>query len=327
MKMLLIVVGASCTLYACTQANAPYPVTDPMENTAAEKPSPLEPFATDSSHDSASIPTYTIPPPPKIYDCCWLEEKESEYEDLELDCEHDYSQAEELDASIEYYTNLKPAHFPGGNEMLPAYLKEHLHYPAELKAQEIEGSVYVEFTIAISGKIHGVQIRRGFTPQTDSICAQVFRQMPIWTPAMKDGKVISTSYLIPIKFKPKRDAIHEKDSSWKLRPILPSYYSLISELDETKTPDSGQNLAPEIDELTLELYPNPATNYCHVSVSPYRADLEYTVFNSASQILMQGKLLSSKQKIELQHLATGNYFLMVYSHESGLKTSTQFSVQ
>jgi len=331
MKVLLTLVVVSFILSAChRQDTTSSSVSKLPQNVADKSETEVEIQNTsDSTTEDSLIPDFPFPPPPPppIYDCIWLTENKKGNDPLKPDSDPDYPLSTELDSGIEYYTDLIPAHFPGGNELLPAYIKEHLHYPTELKEQEIEGSVYVRFTVSSVGKVREVRIERGLFSETDSLCAQVFRRMPKWVPAMSNGKAISTSYLVPIKFSLKGNASYPRDSSSELIPILPSYYSPASNSNEPVKHENEQSTGPEKEQPTFELYPNPATDYCHISVNTFNTDMVYAIFNSTGQKLVQGRLLGTKQKIDLKELPSGNFIVVVTSLTMGFKTSKQLIVR
>ena len=95
----------------------------------------------------------------------------------------------------------KPS-FPGGLEKLYAYIQSNIKYPAEAKDQDVEGTVYVEFTVNADGTIGNVQIARGLTEACDAEAVRVVKSSPKWIPGNdEDGNPVSTTLTLPISFK------------------------------------------------------------------------------------------------------------------------------
>ena len=85
---------------------------------------------------------------------------------------------------------------------LQFYLNENLRYPIVEKESGISGTVYLSFVIEKDGKITNVEILRGM-PVGEGFneeALRVVRAMPNWIPAMKNGKAVSVSYILPIQF-------------------------------------------------------------------------------------------------------------------------------
>jgi TonB family protein len=59
----------------------------------------------------------------------------------------------------------------------------------------------VQFVIDKKGNIEKVSIHRGIPDTLDAEAKQVIKKMPNWIPGIKDGKPVSTYFLLPIQFK------------------------------------------------------------------------------------------------------------------------------
>lgn len=95
---------------------------------------------------------------------------------------------------------IKKASFPGGNEALASYLQANVKYPeSAVKNNEI-GKVFVSFVVETDGSIQNVKVEKGVTNALDEEAMRVVRNMPKWTPAMKDGKEVRTALTLPIVF-------------------------------------------------------------------------------------------------------------------------------
>jgi TonB family protein len=94
--------------------------------------------------------------------------------------------------------------FPGGMEILFQYLAGQIIYPSEAKNAKAEGTVILKFMVNEDGSITDIQQVEGTTVAHPSLLTEsirVVQAMPKWKPAVKDGKVVRTTFTLPIKFK------------------------------------------------------------------------------------------------------------------------------
>lgn len=89
--------------------------------------------------------------------------------------------------------------FPGGNEALMKYLREHLRWPETDGC--VQGRVVVSFFVEADGSISGVKTVRSLAPAFDREVERVVREMPHWLPAELGGEPIRTRYQLPIDFR------------------------------------------------------------------------------------------------------------------------------
>jgi protein TonB len=96
----------------------------------------------------------------------------------------------------------KPAEFPGGNDALNKYLAKEISYPKEARDSGIQGKVYVKFVIEKDGSIgETIILNKGknhTSLETETL--RVIKQMPNWTPAEHNGKIVRSYYTLPINF-------------------------------------------------------------------------------------------------------------------------------
>lgn len=93
--------------------------------------------------------------------------------------------------------------FPGGNNKLMTFWAENIVYPEKLKKEGIEGTVYTRIVIDHEGKVISHKTLRGVegAPEFEAVVAAVVEKLPDFEPGEKDGKTITTSLVIPTKFK------------------------------------------------------------------------------------------------------------------------------
>lgn len=95
---------------------------------------------------------------------------------------------------------VKKASFPGGNDALASYLQTNVKYPESALKNNEAGKVFVSFVVEKDGSIGDVKVEKSVSADLDNEALKVVREMPKWTPAMKDGKEVRSSLTLPIVF-------------------------------------------------------------------------------------------------------------------------------
>ena len=93
------------------------------------------------------------------------------------------------------------AEFPGGNQALKEFISKNLQFPEICKENNIEGRVFVKFLVHSTGEISHIQIARGVHPQLDFVAKNVIKKMPLWNPAIFNGRKVPSYTIIPVLFK------------------------------------------------------------------------------------------------------------------------------
>ena len=91
--------------------------------------------------------------------------------------------------------------FPGGNKSLNKWLSNNLVYPAKAEQMNIEGRVYLNFTVNKDGTISDVKVTRGVDGLLNEEAVRVIKAMPKWKPGIQNGQLVSVSYNIFVNFK------------------------------------------------------------------------------------------------------------------------------
>lgn len=91
--------------------------------------------------------------------------------------------------------------FPGGQKAMFAYIGKELKYPEEAIDNGIEGTVVISFVVERDGSIGEAKVLRGLGGGCSEEALRVVKSMPLWKPGMQGGKVVRTSYNLPIRFK------------------------------------------------------------------------------------------------------------------------------
>ena len=90
--------------------------------------------------------------------------------------------------------------FPGGTEALYKFLAQNINYPTEASSNNIAGRLFISFIVNADGKIRKPQIIKGLGWGIDEEVLRVVLNMPLWVPAIQNGKPISMEFTLPFNF-------------------------------------------------------------------------------------------------------------------------------
>lgn len=99
------------------------------------------------------------------------------------------------------YSYPKPYTFPGGDAALMKYIEENLQYPADAKAEGVEGRVIVYITFNTDGSIGEVEVARGRHPSLDKEAVRIVKSLPKFIPYKEDEGNKDFRFTLPITFK------------------------------------------------------------------------------------------------------------------------------
>lgn len=94
----------------------------------------------------------------------------------------------------------QPPSFPGGKDKMYAFLQKHKKYPQKAPDSDIEGRVFVGFTVKSDGSIENIEIKKSLSPSHDAEAIRVIKMMPKWIPAKQNGRDVNCWYTLPIDF-------------------------------------------------------------------------------------------------------------------------------
>lgn len=105
------------------------------------------------------------------------------------------------DTAVLTSAEVMPA-FRGNESALQTYLRWMVRYPQMEKEQGKDGTVYIYFEVAPSGKIENVKCQKGVpgAPGLAKEGIRVISAMPRWKPGMQGGKEVRVGMTIPIRF-------------------------------------------------------------------------------------------------------------------------------
>ena len=93
------------------------------------------------------------------------------------------------------------AEFPGGEEALSQFLKDHIKYPPKAAKKKIQGRVEVAFWIDKSGKVNDVKVVDSVDKDLDKEAVRVCKLLPDFIPATVNGEPVEVLFKLPIRFK------------------------------------------------------------------------------------------------------------------------------
>lgn len=92
------------------------------------------------------------------------------------------------------------AKFPGGEEALVQFLKDHIKYPPKAAKRKIQGRVKVEFLVDKTGKVCDVKVVESLDKDFDKEAVRVCKLLPDFIPATVNGNPVDVWFSLPIKF-------------------------------------------------------------------------------------------------------------------------------
>lgn len=91
--------------------------------------------------------------------------------------------------------------FPEGDNALLKFIATNTKYPEEAKKNKITGKVIVRFVVRKDCSVSDVGIVQGVNQLIDAEAIRVVSSLPKFQkPGKKDGKIVSTYFMIPITF-------------------------------------------------------------------------------------------------------------------------------
>ncbi len=80
------------------------------------------------------------------------------------------------------------------------FIFENLRYPVYASQKEIQGRVFVQFTVEKDGKVSNARIVRSAHPDLDAETLRVVMESPEWTPGRQRGQPVNVQFTFPVVF-------------------------------------------------------------------------------------------------------------------------------
>ena len=91
--------------------------------------------------------------------------------------------------------------FPGGEEALMKYIRDHLQYPQIAVERGLEGRVTVRFVVNKDGYVQDVTVLRGVHELLDREAVRVIQSLPRFAPGRQNGNAVNVYYNVPVAFR------------------------------------------------------------------------------------------------------------------------------
>jgi protein TonB len=91
--------------------------------------------------------------------------------------------------------------FPGGDEAMMDFIRQHLTYPAYARELGIQGTVVLSFTVGKNGAIYDIQTIKDIGAGCAQEAARVVALMPAWRPGEANGQAVKVRFTLPIRFR------------------------------------------------------------------------------------------------------------------------------
>ncbi len=93
-----------------------------------------------------------------------------------------------------------PPTYPGGLSKFYEFLGSNIKYPTMAIDNDVQGNVFVSFTVEKDGSLSDLKVERKLGYGTDEEAIRVLKSSKKWAPGMMNGRPIRVKYNIPIRF-------------------------------------------------------------------------------------------------------------------------------
>lgn len=107
--------------------------------------------------------------------------------------------ADVVDTKVYTYVEQMPQ-FPGGNDAIVGAIQKAIKYPALALRNQVEGKVFVNFTVNPEGEVTDVKITKGIGAGCDEETIRAVKTLPRFTPGKQNGRAVSVSFTVPVTF-------------------------------------------------------------------------------------------------------------------------------
>lgn len=94
--------------------------------------------------------------------------------------------------------------FRGSQEELEQYIQDNINYPTSAQADQIEGTVFVDFVVGADGVVRDVEVAEATSDAVkqnfSEEAVRVVSGMPVWTAGTQKGKPVDVRVSLPITF-------------------------------------------------------------------------------------------------------------------------------
>ena len=94
-----------------------------------------------------------------------------------------------------------PPTFKGDSSQIKKYIQKYLKYPSEAIRANVEGKVYIRFSVSKKGKIDSLDVLKSIGFGCDEEAVRIVKTMRKWIPARNKNIFVSSHYVVPVIFK------------------------------------------------------------------------------------------------------------------------------
>ena len=89
----------------------------------------------------------------------------------------------------------------GGNSAIVAAIQKASKYPPLALRNQVEGRIFVSFTVNAQGDVSDVKVVKGLGSGLDEETIRAVKTLPKFIPGKQNGRAVSVSFTVPITFK------------------------------------------------------------------------------------------------------------------------------
>ncbi len=89
----------------------------------------------------------------------------------------------------------------GGNAAIVAAIQKAVKYPPLALRNQVEGRIFVSFTVNPEGEVSDVKVVKGLGSGLDEETVRAVKTLPKFIPGKQNGRAVSVSFTVPITFK------------------------------------------------------------------------------------------------------------------------------
>ena len=89
----------------------------------------------------------------------------------------------------------------GGNTAIVAAIQKATKYPPLALRNQVEGRIFVSFTVNAQGDVSDVKVVKGLGSGLDEETVRAVKTLPKFIPGKQNGRSVSVSFTVPITFK------------------------------------------------------------------------------------------------------------------------------
>ena len=104
------------------------------------------------------------------------------------------------EAFVEENIQEQMAEFVGGEEALAEWIQDNISYPMMADLYSIDERVVVSFDINEDGSVSNIQVEDAANPIFADEVVRKLETMPLWIPAMQNGRCVKVNYDLAISF-------------------------------------------------------------------------------------------------------------------------------